>query len=97
MRKKFTQCLNPRIHQKKCKEKCKENIKKKIKILKDRPDNGSYTLLYEENTLSPRPCDIFQDNNKFKKADKKEIRRNTQKEKGHKYGRHGKVTKGPQF
>jgi hypothetical protein len=48
-------------------------MKKKIKILKDRPGNGSYTFLNEEDAISPRPYDIFQENNKFKKADKEKL------------------------
>ena len=73
-------------------------MKKKIKILKDKPDNVSYTFLKEENSLSLKPFDMFQGNNDFhKKTDKEKHEEKHKKKKAANKEGMAKLPKGLKF
>jgi hypothetical protein len=85
---------NPCIHQKKC----KKNMKKKIKILKDKPDHGSYTFINEGNAFSPKPYDMFERNNDlYKKTDKERLEERHKKKKAASKEGTAKSSKGLKF
>lgn len=72
-------------------------MKKKIKISKDKPDNGSYTFLNEENVLS-LPCDVLQENNDLhKKTEEKKSEEKYKKKKATDKEGMAKLPKGLKF